>query len=109
MRDIATVLLLILQLQPLAGAVVCLTAVMEVQQECSMPDHSTGSNRDSSSKLPQHAACPLAAICAPTAPAIPRAAVSLAVGDATEHLPVATGSVLALQEAPAPPFHPPRA
>jgi hypothetical protein len=108
MRAIVTLLFLILQLQPLAGAVVCLAASLEVERECSMPDHATGASHRS--KVPEHAAaCPLAAVCAPTAPAIPRPAEGLAVGDATEHLPAAPPSVLAPQEAPAPPFHPPRA
>lgn len=70
MRSLVTVLLVMLQLGPLAGAGICMHAAPQPEAKCPMPmpgmDHESG---------PSHSApaqdCAQMVVCAPTAPMVP--------------------------------------
>jgi len=76
MRRLATVLVILLQLGPLAGAGICMHAERAPKAECpmpmpGMPDH----NQQPPSGGPQD--CALMALCAPAAPMVPVALQTL--------------------------------
>lgn len=91
MRAVPALLLILLQLRPLAGAVVCLHN-LATGMECPMPDHPDGSApaRAPAPPAPQAghgipgSGCPAADFCAPMAPAI-AAVPSPFVGMISEH------------------------
>ena len=74
-----------------------------------MPDHPTGDDRASTAPRDPSAACPLAAMCVPTISVLPRLAAVVVADAADEYLPSTPPVDMVPQEAPSPPFHPPRA
>jgi len=70
MRSLISVLLLLLQLGPLAGAGICMHAAAQAKAECSMPmqgmTHENG--RPHSSPMQE---CAQMVVCAPVAPMVP--------------------------------------
>lgn len=102
-------LLLLMQLQPLAGTFLCLPAPHTEQKEC-MPSDQQPSTPASSISLTSHAeACPTIGLCAPAGMAL------IANGEAFSVAPPADGEGRVTENAPmpqaphSPPFHPPRA
>ena len=108
MKAVFAVLLLLFQLQPVLGTVVCLGPSDRAKQECKMPDH--GQMPKTSITIASIAAqnCQSAAICAPAPLAIPAWFTQLET--ATPLLEGGTSlAATLLGISPAPPFHPPRA
>jgi hypothetical protein len=107
MRLVIAIVLLLIQLRPLAGAVVCLEQTMS-SQECAMPEHGGAVTEPSESGQSMPASCQTAALCSPAGVAVPQTATPVAV----VQMPVAAeeGPESARLSGPpvAPPFHPPR-
>ena len=107
MRLLVTLLLLVIQLRPVAGAAVCLEQAM-ADQECAMPEHGDGVTEPSGDEQSVPASCLATALCTPAGVAVSHSAVTL------ELTRTAVGFVPALKPAQhrspplAPPFHPPR-
>src|SRR3970282_867102 len=77
MRRMLGLLLLLIQLGPLAGAGLCLHAATQPAEHCAtpmegMPPHETDRSHHSASPD-----CALVAVCAPSAPVLPQAAVHI--------------------------------
>ena len=110
MKTLVVTLLLLFQLQPLAGSAICLLCSdRPSEEECEMPEQRTvahGSMSESGSPAP---GCALASICAASALAVP----GLSEGQESIiplHLAAAKPATVPLVGvASAPPFHPPRA
>jgi hypothetical protein len=109
-RSIFAGLLLLFQLQPMLGAAACLALVQWPAEECTMPDHGNVPAENASAPAPiPSSGCPLAAICAPAAPAIP-VGVELLVTTIPPRVAVAiSGSRAPADISFAPPLPPPRA
>jgi len=76
MRCIVGLLLLLVQLGPLAGAGMCLHAAAQPKDECSMPMQGMAHENDQSHPSPGQD-CAQMVICAPAAPVVPQVAVQL--------------------------------
>jgi hypothetical protein len=109
MKAIFATLLLLIQLQPVLGAAVCLGLTQPDAAECEMPEDGKAPSQnvpESATQPPQ--ACPFAAVCAPVSPAIPglsnevEASVQMYLGVAS------IGSNTPVEVFSTPPFHPPR-
>jgi hypothetical protein len=109
MKAVFAVLLLLFQLQPVLGTVVCLgLSDRPAKQECKMPDHGQMPVRSVTMPGPAAQGCQSAAICAPAPLAIPAWFTQLET--ATPLLEGGTSlAATLLGISPAPPFHPPRA
>jgi predicted cobalt transporter CbtA len=102
-------LLIMTQLQPLAGAILCLPAVHLEQEEC-MPSDQQPSTPASSATLATHAQnCPTIGLCAPTGMALIAQGNALSVVQPADGEGRVADSASMPQVAHAPPFHPPRA
>jgi hypothetical protein len=109
MKAVFAVLLLLSQLQPVLGTVVCLgLSDRPTKQECKMPDH--GQMPGTSVTMAGAAAqgCQSAAICAPAPLAIPAWFTQLETVTPLLDKGASLAPTL-LGISPAPPFHPPRA
>jgi hypothetical protein len=108
MKAAVTVLLLLLQLGPLAGTAMCLHA-SGTTTECGMPAHPAGSLAPVGDSHASHGgACTGAVVCSPAALAVLPAERQLEF--ALPQHPVALPGARSLVTGPpaAPPFHPPR-
>ncbi len=104
------VLVLLLQLQPLVGSVLCFHDAEVANAECTMPHEGqpAGSTLTASeSGVP--GGCPGMVYCAATAPGIPKVAEHLQITSSVHGAPALTDASMALGDGPAPPFDPPRA
>jgi len=109
MKSLIATLLLLFQLQPLAGSAVCLlSSDGPSKQECEMPDQHTAQGSLLETGSPTQG-CALASACAASALAVP----GLSEGQESViplHSAAATPAAFTLVGvASAPPFHPPRA
>ena len=111
MRPLLAVLLLVLQLQPVLGAAVCLGLVQQpTQASCEMPDHGSAPFHHYSESMPESPQnCAIASFCGPAPLAIPGFADLLE----TTLVPTATLPISGHGRPPdvytARPFHPPKA
>jgi hypothetical protein len=109
-RSFVAGFLLLFQLQPLMGTAACLGLVQRPVEECTMPDHGTVPAENASAPAPMPSSgCPLAAVCAPAAPAIP-----VTVEQLVTTIPPQVVAAISASRAPAdisfaPPLPPPRA
>lgn len=107
MRLVVAALLLLIQLRPLAGAVVCL-AQTTAREECAMPEHGLAVTNPSDGAQSMPAGCQDTALCSPAGMAVAQPATRLAL----VQIPVASnvGVEPTHRSGPAlaPPFHPPR-
>ncbi len=107
MRLVVAALLLLIQLRPLAGAVVCLEQTT-AREECAMPEHGLAVTNPSDGAQSMPAGCQGTALCSPAGMALAPTAVRLA----PVHAPAAFAAGLepTRRSGPslAPPFHPPR-
>lgn len=110
MKSVLAALLLLVQLQPVLGTVVCVAGSERApQQECGMSDtrHMTGSQ-----VVPAGAAsqgCALAIVCMPALLAIPGASNRLEAAVPVYSALVNLGATAPRDISPATPFRPPRA
>lgn len=110
MKPFLATLLLLFQLQPVAGAAVCLgMAAQAAQEECSMPEHGPApADQVTPAEPVPPRPCPVAVVCAPASLAVP--------GFADQPVPASSqqpGAPVTLSRSPAeifspPPFHPPK-
>lgn len=109
MKAVFAALLLLFQLQPVFGTMVCLGVSNRVaQEECRMPAHGQA---PTATLVPSGAAaqsCELATMCTPSALAIPGLSASLETAVPLLEAAGALAATLPLGISPAPPFHPPR-
>lgn len=109
MKTLVATLLLLFQLQPLAGSAVCLLSSDGPKQECEMPEQRTAAHGSMFESGSPAQGCALASACAASALAVP----SLSEGQESIiplHLAAARPATVPLVSvASAPPFHPPRA
>jgi hypothetical protein len=111
MRPLFAALLLLLQLQPVLGAAVCLGLVQQpTQASCDMPEHGSVPAQhysESGPDTPEN--CAIASFCTPAPLAVPGFANLLE----TTSLPTSTLPISGHGQLPdvytAPPFHPPKA
>jgi hypothetical protein len=110
MKALLATLLLLLQLQPALGTVVCLGLLRQpAQPACSMPEHDTALAHSVSRQAPPSSqSCAMAAVCAPAQLAVPGFAGQLESAVSLQTTPRIAGSSLPVGVASAPPFHPPR-
>ena len=109
MKSVFAALLLLMQLQPVLGAVACLGLSQPNAAECEMPEDGKAPSQnvpESATQPPQ--VCPFAAVCAPVSLAIP--GLSNQVETSVQmHTGVApSGSNTPVEVFSTPPFHPPR-
>ena len=109
MRLLVALLLLVIQLRPVAGAAVCLEQAM-ADQECAMPEHGDGVTEPSGDGDEQSvpAGCLATALCTPAGVAVSQGAVTLELTRAAVTLVPALKPVQHRSPPLAPPFHPPR-
>ena len=110
MKPVVTTLLLLFQLQPLAGSVACLFSPERAgKQECEMPEQRAAPAASVLESASASQGCALALACARSAPAVP----SFSQGQESVvqlHSAAALLSAVTLTGvSTSPPFHPPRA
>lgn len=110
MKALVATLLLLFQLQPLAGSAVCLLASDRPSEaECGMPEQRTVAHDSMVESGAPAPGCALASVCAASALAVP----SLSEGQESIiplYSAAATPAAVSIVSvASAPPFHPPRA
>jgi hypothetical protein len=109
MRFLAA-LAFLLQLQPLAGSVICFHNAEMASAECTMPHEKPLAS--SSLTVPSTGApsgCPSMGYCAPTAPAVPKFDQHFQIVSFVHAALALIDPSMAPGESPAPPFDPPRA
>jgi len=98
--------LLLVQLQPLVGAAVCLHAAAQHREECDMPPQGgPPASQESERSVPPD--CARMAICAPAGLVMPQAALRLVDTTPPTHPEYSTPSLLFPGERIAPPEPPP--
>lgn len=98
--------LLLVQLQPIIGAGICLHAAAQRQEGCDMPaEGGPPASQESEQAVPPD--CGLMAICAPAAPVIPQVGLLLVDVAPPNHPDYSTPSLLFAGDAIAPPEPPP--
>ena len=106
MRFLVSVVLLLVQLGPVAGAGMCLHADVQPKAECSMPmqgvTHESGRPYSSSSQD-----CAQMVVCAPAAPMVLQGAVQLLGKSPPSHTTFSTPASLVPGDPIAPPQPPP--
>ena len=107
MRVVVAVVLLLIQLRPLAGAVVCLEQSM-ADQECAMPEHGLRVTEASESKQSVPVGCQATALCGPAGLAIPQTEIRFSLVQTPLASRVGLDPAHRGGPALAPPFHPPR-
>jgi hypothetical protein len=110
MKAVLAAALLLFQLQPLVGTVVCLSFSVEAaQQQCEMPDHAGTPFTGIAEKETPPPNCALTAVCAPSPLAIASLPELLqtVVDLRAESSMMAASTLFSISSAP--PFHPPRA
>jgi hypothetical protein len=107
MRIAIALLLLLVQLRPLAAGVVCLERVLQ-SEECAMPVQEPGVSQPDQPRTAPHR-CPDAILCSPPTPAVLAASLTISDGGHPAALPPELMPVTPTGPALAPPFHPPRA
>jgi hypothetical protein len=111
MKSAFAALLLLLQLQPVLGAVACLGLFQQQSKaECEMPEHGAMPSQNVSESLPLSTqSCALASLCTPAPLAIPCLPSQV---ETTVQMPAAVALVgldVPIDVFSSPPFHPPRA
>jgi hypothetical protein len=107
MRLVVALVLLLIQLRPLAGAVVCLEQTV-ASQECAMPEHGPGVTEQSDGTQSVPAGCQATALCSPAGLAVSQAAIRLALAPPPVASDVSLEPTHRSSPSLAPPFHPPR-
>ncbi|MDZ4865106.1 MAG: hypothetical protein SGJ01_16925 [Gemmatimonadota bacterium] len=106
MRPLLSVVLLLLQLGPFAGAGICMHAAAQPQTECSMPMN--GMPHDDQQKHSRSSQdCAAMVVCAPAAPMILQVAVQVFSQTQPSHTNFSTPASLFAGDAAAPPQPPP--
>ncbi len=109
MKAVFAALLLLFQLQPVFGSVICLgVSDRAAQQECRMPDHGPASTTTLAAPGAADQSCELATICTPAPLAVPGLSSSLETAIPMLGSAGALAATVPLGISPAPPFHPPR-
>ena len=110
MKPALATLLLLFQLQPVAGAAVCLgMAAQAAQEECSMPEHGSAPADHVTPTEPAYPQpCPVAVVCAPGSLAVPGFADQPARASSQEPAASVTLSSSPTEIYSPPPFHPPK-
>jgi len=110
MKAALAALLLLFQLQPVLGSVVCFGRTgAAAQQDCRMPEHGRTAATLIGSPAEGTQACALASICAPPAPAVPGLASHLETATSLLTSAGTLADTLIVGISASPPFHPPRA
>ena len=106
MRAMLNVVMLLIQLGPLAGAGTCMHAAAQPKAECSMPMNGMphDNRQQRSSAAPD---CAAMVICAPTAPVVPQVAVRFFGTTRPGFTNFSTPASLVAGDAVAPPQPPP--
>ena len=107
MRLVIAMLLLLIQLRPLAAGVVCLEQTMG-SEECAMPVHANGLTQPGEPTTAPHP-CPDNVLCSPAGAAVLQSPVSLLAPRGPVALQPGLMPATPGGPALAPPFHPPRA
>lgn len=103
-------LVLLLQLQPLVGSVMCFHDAEIARADCTMPHDERPADRTLAPVgTPAPNGCASSGYCAPTVPAVIKSAHYLQVTPVIHGAPALTAASMAPGEPPAAPFHPPRA
>ncbi len=103
-------LVLLLQLQPVIGAAICLHDVELARAECAMPhDERPAGVALTSASTEAPGGCASMGYCAPAAPAVAKLGEHFQFTPFVHRAPALTHHLLASGESSAPPFHPPRA
>lgn len=110
MKSLAAAILLLFQLQPVLGTVVCLGFVEKPAEECTMPEPESmpAENASAPMQMPPPN-CALVAVCAPAPLAIPAFAAQLVQTVLFLATPAITAGHLPTDFSSAPPLPPPRA
>ena len=117
MRVVMAAFFFLLQLQPLVGAAVCLHGSDALRPHCEMAEQEQDGSGPgvghvsaamSPAGAPMHE-CALAAVCAPSAPAVVQLATHLDISAFVHDEPVKVAGSLIAPEPSAPPLPPPRA
>jgi hypothetical protein len=109
MRFLAA-LVLLLQLQPLAGSALCFHDAEVAKAECTMPHNErpiTSMFTAQTTGVP--GGCPSMAYCAPAAPTVPEFAEHFQISSLVHGAPTLIDPSMAPSEPQTPPFHPPKA
>ena len=110
MKAVFAVFLLLFQLQPVLGTVVCLgLSDRPAKQECKMPEHGQPQTMSVAVSGAAAQGCQLATICTPAPPAIPGLPNKFETSVPLYGSAATLAATLPLGISPAPPFHPPRA
>ena len=110
MKSLVATLLLLFQLQPLAGSAVCLlSSDLLSKQECPMPEQRAAAHGSVSESGSPAQGCALASICAASALAVPGLSEGQESVIPLDSAAITPAAVPLAEVASAPPFHPPRA
>ena len=107
MRFVVSILLLLAQLRPLGGALVCLEETTS-GPECAMPEHGAALTQPSTDAPSLLHGCRHPALCSPAGLSLPRTAVRVGVEAPPTSFEPAFALASPRAPALAPPFHPPR-
>jgi hypothetical protein len=110
MKAFLAVLLLLVQLQPLAGTALCLSfSDGASQKECEMPEHETVPRSALAQSETAAPNCALASVCSPSPLAVPSLTEGVVIITALPPEVAITHPATLASVFSAPPFHPPRA
>lgn len=102
-------LLLVLQLDPVIGAALCLQRQQAASEHCTMPDTPASAERSLAPLGTQSdSGCSVASLCLPPAPAIAQIAQDFPFAPPVYWAPAPLEGLTAPRGAFTPPFHPPR-
>ncbi|MGH7629072.1 MAG: hypothetical protein ACREOF_06720 [Gemmatimonadales bacterium] len=107
MRLVVALVLLLVQLRPLAGAAVCLEQTMS-SQECAMPEHGPALTEPTDEAPSGPAGCQTTALCSPAGVAVRQSAIAFGLVQAPIAFDVGLEPTHLSGPALVPPFHPPR-
>jgi len=102
-------LLLLLQLDPVMGAALCLQREHAASEECAMPERTNPAERTlAPAGAPVEGGCSVAQLCAQPAPVISQIGEAFQLLSLVHRAPVPFDALSAPSGALPPPFHPPR-
>jgi hypothetical protein len=109
MKSILAALVLLLQLQPLAGTALCLgISDRASQKECEMPEHGAVPRSALAQSESGSPSCALASVCSPSPLAVPSLTEDVVITTPPPPEAAVTRTVTLASIFSAPPFHPPR-
>jgi hypothetical protein len=111
MKAVLAALLLLLQAQPMLGALVCLGSSKQSAAQCQMPEHGkfTGASVSEPGRSSSSQSCTAAVLCTPAPLAVPGLIGATDNPLPLMYQPAIAGTPHLLGIPPAPPFHPPKA